>query len=353
MRACFPMRAAFAVLLIVGALTGCQPSDGKPAEKAAAPVPVVVAAVRRDDFATRVEALGTAKANESIVLTAKVTETVDKVLFQDGQRVPAGELLVKLSSAQEQAELEEAEVDLAEQEREARRLSGLVKQKAISQFQLDEQLSKLDAAKARLAAARARVEDRRISAPFAGVVGIRRVSPGGLVEPGDVIATLDDISIIKLDFSVSETFLRSLRPGLTIHARSAAYPERRFEGQVGTVDSRVDPVTRAVSVRAEIPNPEGLLLPGMLLTVVLEQDLTRSLVIPEGAVIPVGDRQYVFVVNDEDKVERVEVTLGRRRVGEVEVLAGLDEGARVVTEGTLRVKPGATVTIVGATGEEA
>jgi membrane fusion protein (multidrug efflux system) len=337
-------------LLLAGAwLSACSDSDGKPGTKAPPVVPVVVAVVEEDEFLSSLEAVGTTRANESVRLTASITETVDRVFFEDGQEVKAGALLVQLRDEQQQAELREAEVNLAQQRREYERLRGLIAQKAIAQSQLDEQSSRLDAAQAQLAAARARINERRINAPFSGVLGLRQVSPGALVEPGDLIATLEDLSTVKLEFSVPETFLGTLRPGQRVLARSVAFPERPFEGAVTGIDSRVDPVTRAVAVRAAIPNPELVLRPGMLMTVELIKDLRRSLAIPESALVPVGTQQFVFTVDAEDKVARVPVAIGRRRAGDVEILEGLTAGDRVVTEGTLRVRPGTQVRIVGGT----
>lgn len=318
--------------------------------KSGGPVPVVVAPVVRDVFATTVQAVGTARANEAVDISAKVTETVAEIAFEDGQRVQAGDLIVQLSNARQMAELELAKVNLAEQQREYRRLAGLVQQKAISQSQLDAQKSRLEAARAQLAAAQTSLADRRIVAPFDGVLGLRRVSPGALVEPGDVITTLDAIDPIKLDFTVPETYLATLRPGLSVSAFTTAYPGETFAGEVVSIDSRIDPATRAVTVRAHVPNPEGRLRPGMLLTVELVSERRESLILPEAALVPLGEHQYVFVVDEANKAQRVEVTLGRRRPGEVEVLSGIAAGDRVVVEGTIRIKPGAETKIVREAG---
>ncbi|HDP88501.1 MAG TPA: efflux RND transporter periplasmic adaptor subunit [Thioalkalivibrio sp.] len=344
-----------AVILIVAAGAWYfQAKSSKPAgAKRGGPVPVVVAPVVRDTFATTVQAVGTARANESVDITAKVTETVDSLNFEDGQQVQTGDLLVQLSSDRQRAELEIARVNLAEQEREYKRLSGLVQQRAIPQSQLDTQLSRLESARAQLAAAQTSVADRRILAPFDGVLGLRRVSPGSLVSPGTVLVTLDDTDPIKLDFTVSEVFFPALMPGLEIVARSAAYRDAPVAGQVVSVDSRVDPVTRAIAVRAHLPNPEGRLRPGMLMTVRLQTDEREALVIPESALVPLEDRQYVFLIDEANTARRVEVEIGRRRPGEVEILDGLSEGDRVVTEGTIRLRPGAEVRVMreaGATG---
>jgi membrane fusion protein (multidrug efflux system) len=191
------------------------------------------------------------------------------------------------------------------------------------------------------------VTDRLIRAPFAGVLGLRRVSVGTLVRPADVITTLDDISIIKLDFTVPESFLGALSVGMPVRAQAAAYQGRLFQGNVTGIDTRVDPVSRSVAMRAEIPNPDDTLRPGMLMTVSLLKNQRKVLAVTEQSLVPVEDRQYVFVISADNKAERREVKTGARQPGFVEVLSGLKAGERVVVEGTIRLRPGGTVRIQG------
>jgi membrane fusion protein (multidrug efflux system) len=188
-----------------------------------------------------------------------------------------------------------------------------------------------------------------IRAPFAGRVGLRRVSLGSLVNPGTVITTLDDTGTIKLDFTVSESFLSSVTPGLAIAAHSIAYPGRTFEGKVASVDSRVDPSTRSVTVRALVPNPEGLLKPGMFLNVRLSRGAADALLVPEQALVPEQGDVFVFVLKG-NSVEKRLIRTGQRRVGEVEVVQGLAAGERVVSEGTQKVRDGAQVKVLDAAG---
>ncbi|WP_338031753.1 efflux RND transporter periplasmic adaptor subunit [Ectothiorhodospira shaposhnikovii] len=309
-------------------------------------VPVVVAPVAQRYFETSLESLGTARANESVEITARITSPVESIEFSDGQRVTRGQVLVRLAAAEEMAEARERQVSVEEQRRELERIRGLVADRNLPRQRLDEQQSRLSEAQARLEAAQVRVADRVIRAPFDGMVGFRRVSLGALVAPGTVITTLDDISVIKLDFSVPETFLPGVASGQRIEARSAAYRDRTFQGEVTSVDTRVDPGTRAAMVRAAIPNPDGALRPGMLLTVTLVKDQMESLSIPESALMQVRDQHYVFVVTDEDRVRRQDVEAGRRVPGYVEILKGLEAGTRVVQEGTVRIRPGSAVEVV-------
>lgn len=327
--------------LLAASLAACGDGPaGGPAPPAATVTTAVVSPVPWRDT---LEALGTARANESVMVTAKVTETVVRVNFQDGDLVEGGQVLVDLSGRAELAGLEEAAAAYREAQQQFERSRQLTAQKLIPASQLDAQRATMEAARARLDATRARLDDRVITAPFAGVLGFRRVSPGTLVTPGTTIASLDDISVIKLDFAVSEAYLSALAPGQAISARSAAWPEREFAGVVRAVDSRVDPATRAVTVRAELPNPERLLRPGMLLTLRIFRPERQALVVPEIAVVQVARSAHVFRVAGDGTVEQVEVGLGARRAGEVEVVSGLAAGDRIVVDGTAKLRPGMRV----------
>lgn len=325
---------ALALLCLSSALSSAQPGNPPP------PAPVIAVEIGEVPFADPVEALGTLKARESVALTAKVTETVSAIHFEDGQQVKRGDLLAELTHAEEEALIAEGRARVAEAERQYDRVKSLAGQRSAAESLLDERRRDLDAARALLAALESRLADRIITAPFAGVLGLRNVSLGALVEPGDLIATLDDISTLRLDFTVPSLFLADLRPGLAIRARADEYPDQVFEGSVSAVESRVDPVTRSIQVRALIPNPEGRLKPGLLMKVELLRNPRQALVVPESALLAQGRDHFVIRVGEGDKAERVQVQLGTRRAGEAEVLAGLAAGDRVVTHGGDKVRPG-------------
>jgi membrane fusion protein (multidrug efflux system) len=316
---------------------------------AAGPQPAVIAApVVVTEFEDRIEALGTLKANESVALTALVTETISALYFDDGERVAQGQLLAEMTSVEEHAQLEEARALLAEAQRQYGRVQSLATQGTAAKSLLDERRRESETARARLNAIESRLSDRLIKAPFAGVVGLRNISVGALVEPGDLITTLDDDSVMKLDLGVPSVYLSSLQPGLAISAITRAFGERVFLGEVHSIDSRADPVTRSILVRVLLENQERLLKPGMLMQVTLRKHPRQALVIPETALMPTGREQHVLVLQSEGegyKVERRQITIGSRRPGQVEVLDGLDEGELVITQGTLRVRPGQTVTL--------
>lgn len=333
--------------IVLGMLLGAGQAQAAPGSTP--PVAVTVAAARMMPLAERVEALGTLKANESVNLTSNVTETISLIRFDDGQRVRRGDILVELTSVEQHALLEEAQVRVGEAERQYQRVKSLVDQRAASESLLDERKRDLDTARAVLLAIESRLADRLIKAPFDGVLGLRNVSRGALVEPGDTITTLDDDSLMKLDFSVPSVYTTTLKPGLQIEARAGAYRDRTFEGVVRGVDSRIDPVTRSIQVRAIIPNPDRTLKPGLLMQVELLVDPRDGLVIPESAVLHQGQNHFVQILVEGDAgltSERRQVQIGTRKPGLVEVREGLTEGDRVIVDGHLKARPGQPVQIL-------
>jgi membrane fusion protein (multidrug efflux system) len=310
------------------------------------PASVIVAPARQIQFADSIEALGTVAARESVALTATVTETVSALHFDDGDRVEKGQLLAELSSREEHAQLEEARATVSEALRQYQRFQSLAAKGTAAKSLLDERQRDWETARARLAAIESRLADRLIKAPFAGVVGLRDLSVGALVEPGDLITTVDDDSAVKLEFPVAATYLEVLRPGLEVSASSRAFPGRRFHGTIKAVNSRIDPVTRSIRVRATLPNPEHLLRPGLLMNVVVQQEPRTTLLIPEESLLPLGEQQFVFVVNADGKVDKRELQIGGRRPGLVEVVKGVAVDEQVITHGHMQLRPGQAVHII-------
>lgn len=307
-------------------------------------VPLVeVELVQTGEIYDAIEAVGTTAANESVTLTPKVTDTVRRVHFDDGDYVEAGAVLVELTNSEQEALLAEARANLDDAERQLARIEGLAERGLTSDQELDAARSHAAASQARLDTTVARLSDRLIRAPFEGVLGFREVSPGTLVSPTTPITTLDDISTIKLDFTVPETYLGAMASGAEIRAQSASYPNREFEGVVRTVGSRIDPVTRAVTVRAHLPNPDRLLRPGMLLTVNIVTGRREALVIPEHAIYQVQNRAFVYVVDDDRVAFERQIEIGARHFGIAEVAGGLEEGETIVTSGIVKLRDGTRV----------
>jgi len=334
-------------------------TDGDSAGAERPPTPVDVATAREGSVVVSLEAIGNARANEAVTVMSDVMGIVEEINFDEGEMVEQGAVLVNFDSSilDAQVSVRRAEIEVRKAELEnARQLferaERLLKTQNVPASRYDELAANLKAAQAgvksaqaELAAIRARLAKRQVTAPFSGRLGIRDVSVGRLIEPGDPIVTLDDISVIKLDFQVPERSLAQLQIGQEITATTEAYSGRVFFGVVQSIDSRVDPVTRAVAVRAKIENADEALKPGMFLLVELGIATRHSAVlIPEESVVSNGTERYVFVVID-DVIKQSPVTLGQRLPGEVEVLAGVAAGEQVVVGGVQKVREGAKVAI--------
>lgn len=315
-----------------------------PADK---PVEVIVQAASTKSLTTTIEALGTLRANESITLTSNDTKKVTRINFEDGQRVQKGQVLVEMTSREESALLEEARFNADEAKKQLDRVQELAKRGAASQSLLDQRVREYESARARYNATESRLKDLVLLAPFSGVVGLREVSVGALVSPGDQITTLNDDSKMKLDFTVPAVYLRSLAVGLPIVAKSRDLGNKVFEGEVFSIDNQIDEVTRSIKVRALLDNKEHELKQGMLMLVDLKAASRDALIISESALVPLGSNNFVFVLNEADgTVERRQITIGERLTGSVEVLSGLSTGDKLVTHGLQKIRPGQKVKVL-------
>lgn len=295
------------------------------------PVPVTVVAVEEQAFSDRVSALGTLLAWESVDITASVSQIITDIRFEDGQQVAAGEVLALLKQDEEQATLQELQESLKDASREVRRLENLARQNQVAQTELDRARTEAEITRYRIEQVRARIADRTIVAPFPGVLGLREVSEGALVTPGQRLTTLDDISRMRLEFSLPATRLVFLAIGREVTARTPAF-DRAFTGVVSAIDSRIDPVARAVTARAVLENPDRLLRPGLLMEVELRGAERRALLVPEESLQSRATEHFVWQLRGES-AQRVPVTIGSRIPGWVEVTGGLQAGDRVVQDG--------------------
>jgi membrane fusion protein (multidrug efflux system) len=303
------------------------------------------------------EAVGTTRALESVMVTAKVSGIVERILFEEGQFVQTGQELVRLDSAERQADLEAAraaimtaqaqrnEINLRlERARQLRATgAGTEAQVADLTLQLRTSESAIVAAQARERASAARLDDLVVRAPFAGRVGVRQVSVGALLETRTAVTTLDDLTKVRLDFSVPEVLLASLRIGTPVRTRNVAFGNRWFTGVVAVIDTRIDPLTRSVRLTALIDNPDTVLRPGMFMNVALEVATRENTVlVPEEAIVGEGPRQIAFVVRD-GRIDRRLVQIGQRQEGKVEVTEGLQPGEILIVRGVQRVRQGMQV----------
>ncbi|WP_372619322.1 efflux RND transporter periplasmic adaptor subunit [Falsiroseomonas sp.] len=333
-------------LALVG-LEAAAPSGQQRGRGAAgAPVGVVVSPVRTATVVDRAESVGTVRARDAVTITAKVAGIVQELGFQEGQRVQAGDQLLSLDAAALRAEFDQARALADDARSQLNRARGLQAGQTIAAQRLETLEAVARQAEGRVRQTQARLEEMRIAAPFGGRVGLRQVSVGALIQPGTVVTTLDDISRVRVEFAVPEVYLARVQQGSPVTARSAAFGDRRFHGRVAVVDTRIDTATRTVRVISEFDNSDEVLKPGLFMTVEIELERRDdALLIAEEALDPIGDRNYVYVIRD-GRARRVEVRLGQRRQGEVEVLSGVAAGEPVVVRGIQRLRNDAPVRVV-------
>jgi membrane fusion protein (multidrug efflux system) len=331
------------LIIIIIAVIWRYYSDSQSNQRPRSDTLVVLFEVKQSEIIESLEALGSARAAESVILTVSVTEKVSKIAFKQGQLVKKGQVLLALANDEELAQFNVAKIELAEQQREYKRIESLVKQKSVSGSELDRLQSSIDTARARIAQVEAKLTDRVIKSPFDGLLGLRNVSVGALLTPGDQITTLDSVANLQMDFDLAEIYLPRIKVGQTINAVSVAYPELTFKGEIVTLDSRVNPDTRSIKVRANIQNEEALLRPGMLLALDLigQQRVTKML--PEETVFMRANKHLVYKVSPEMIVSEQAIEIGIRQNGQVEVVSGLEVGDKIVLQGLLKVKTGSKV----------
>lgn len=294
----------------------------------------------------RVEAVGTARAAQAVMILTEVPGRVAQIHFRQGQKVEQGKVLVTLDDRNARAELARSEAEYQRALNDFQRGQKLVKSRAISQSEVDTFRTTLDGAKASRDAARANLNDHTIRAPFAGVVGLRLVDAGGYLQTGDAITTLDNLGYIEVDFQVPERYLARLVSGLPVQARNEAFPDQVFEGTITDLDSRVSTASRSLTARARLENPQDRIRPGQFLRVSVQLAERDALLVPEQSIITQGAQSYVFTVTGDNTAERHPVTLGGRRDGWVEITSGLTGQPDVVVNGHSRLGSGQAVQVL-------
>ncbi len=286
-----------------------------------------------------VRAVATLRALNSVEVTTEVSGRVVALNLEPGQRVEQGEVLVRLDDRQAGADLQVIEAQLADARRQLNRAQSLRSNNSISQSQVDELRTAVDVARAQQQAARVRLENHRIEAPFSGIVGLSDISVGAYLQAGTAITTLDTTDQMEMSFAVPERFVGQVAAGQTVLATSPAFPDEIFKGELVELASRISELSRTLTVRALLDNSEGRLRPGQFMSASLTLQEREGLVIPEQAVMIRGDEKYVFVA-EEDTARRVSVTTGSRMPGRVEVIEGLSQNNAVVVTGQDRLSTG-------------
>ena len=305
------------------------------------PVAVEVGKVQRMRLEDDAQAVGTLRSNQSVVLRPEVSGRIVKLAFQDGQRVRRGQLLVQLDDTLQQAQLKQAEAQAGIARTNLQRSRELVAQNFVSQSAVDQNAAALDVTLAQVALAQAQAARMQVLAPFDSMAGIRLVNLGDYVKDGADIVKLDDVSSVWVDFRLPERFLSRIKPGQDVETTLDALPGRKLKAVVGALDSQVDADGRSVLVRARLANPDGVLRSGMFARArVVFSVREDALVVPEEALVPQGDKQFVVLVMPGDKgpvSKRVEARVGQRVAGKAELLSGVSDGDTVVLAGQARL----------------
>jgi membrane fusion protein (multidrug efflux system) len=317
------------------------------------PMPVEVAPVRVGAVTDEIATVGSLQANESVVVRAEIAQRISAIEFTEGRTVKAGAVLVRLDATELAAQVAQSEASTGLARANFERAKPLQDEKLISPQAFDELGTKLKEAEANLAVARERLSKAIIRAPFGGRLGLRQVSPGDYVQPGQAMVNLEDVSSVKVDFRVPGVHVSRVNVGQAVSVRVDAFPDRTFTGKIEAIDPRLDEATRTVVVRARIPSPRGELLPGMFARVaVVVAERPNALLIPEQAVVPMGNDAFVFRVVD-GKAAMVKIVIGQRRAGEAEVVSGLAPQDVVVIGGQMKIRDGAPVTVINQQGAPA
>ncbi len=336
------MRGGLSLILIAILAAPAAAQQGGPPQ-----VPVETAPVTSSALTERVSAVGSLISNESVTVRPEVSGRIIEIGFEEGKPVARGDVLIKLDDALPRAELADAEARLELAQRNFNRTQELFSNEIATARSRDEARSALDVSTATVELARVRLAQYTITAPFEGIAGLRKVSVGDYVATGQDLFNLEDIDPIKVDFRIAERFLPAVRVGQSIEIAVDAYAGRTFQGEVYAIDPRIDAAGRSIVIRARIENREQLLRPGLFARVNLILELKpNALTVPEQAIVPQGQGQFVYRVVD-GKAQWVQVRLGTRRDGRVEIIEGLSGGDVVVTAGQQKIRDGAGIRPVG------
>lgn len=306
-------------------------------------MPVEAEAIKPERLLNEITAVGSLRSDESVVLSSEIAGRIASIHFKEGQPVTTGALLFKLDDSVYRAELQQARASLSLSQRNHERAQELYGRKLISARERDEATAKQDVDIATVQLADARLAKTRIRAPFAGVAGLRQVSPGDYINPGQALAPLEALSVLKADFRLSESALQRIAVGQTLNLEVDAYPGQIFPGKVYAIDPKLAEESRSIGVRARVPNDDRKLRPGLFARVKLViSEKAQALLVPEQAIVPQGEKLFVYVIEDGKAAIRP-VVVGQRGNGRVEILSGVSPGDVVITAGVQKIGPGAPV----------
>ncbi|MDG4811429.1 efflux RND transporter periplasmic adaptor subunit [Hydrogenovibrio sp. 3SP14C1] len=330
------------LMLLTSSIFADDAKPVKPMNSASKAVPVIAYSVKPVSIPVNLKVLGTLHAKESVDITANVTEIVQAIHFKDGQKVRKSQLLVELNSQEELALLEEAKEATEEAKRQYKRVKEIEGRGSVTRSLIDERYRLWKTTEAKRKVIQAQLADRRIYAPFAGQVGFRQLSVGALVQAGTKIVSLDDTSQMKLDLLLPSRYLSNLKIGQAVEIKTNSYPKRRFKGTLRAISPRVESNLRMIQARALIVNPKAELKTNMMVQAFLHLPPQAKLMIPNSAILMLGDRQFVYRLVPSEKPEiyhlqKVEIDTGERKAKLTQVLKGLQKGDLIVSQGLMRI----------------
>ncbi|EJL6396722.1 efflux RND transporter periplasmic adaptor subunit [Vibrio navarrensis] len=318
------------------------------APKGPTAVTVVAEQVQTHQINQSLSLVGKLEAVQSVVIASEVSGKVESIQVKANQNVRQGQLLVKLEDDKALAAQTEANAYLKDEQRKLKEYERLVKRNAITQTEIDAQKASVEIAEARLAAAKASLNDLHISAPFAGTVGFINFSRGKLVSSGTELLTLDDLSLMQLDLHIPERYLSQISLGMAVTASSNAWKNETFQGKIVGIDSRINAETLNLRVRIQFTNPERKLKPGMLFNAALAFPAIEAPIIPVQALEYSGTKRYVYVIDENNKARRTEVLLGARVENQVVIESGVNIGDKIVVQGIVNMRDGVLVKELGS-----
>jgi membrane fusion protein, multidrug efflux system len=327
--------------------TGAAPVDpGAQAAAAGFAIPVAAGPVKIDTVERMIRAVGSLRSDESVIISPEISGRLEQIPVKEGERISAGTLIAVLDSDIYEADLADAKARLTLSQANHERAKSLRQTGAGTVRALDEAVAQLLRDQAAVQLAQARLDKTRITAPFDGVLGMRQVSAGSYLDPGDPIINLEAIDTLKVDFRIAEIYLEAVRVGQSIEIELDALPGRTYAGEVYAIDPLVDTAGRSIVIRARLPNRDGALRPGLFARVALViERRENAILVPEQALVAFGDDQFVYRVVD-GKAKMTAVKIGERRSGDVEITDGLAKDDVVISEGQMKVQDGAPVSIV-------
>ena len=335
------------ILITLVLLAGCDPAPSpSPSQGGERAMPVIIALPTSETVLQRVPAVGSLLANESVVLRSEIAGLIDSINFIEGSAVTTGELLIELHSEEQRALVEQTQASAELARLSFKRAQDLRHDSMISQQEFDETQAQLKESRATLRRHRSLLTKTRLLAPFSGTIGLRHVSPGAYIQPGQDLVNLEDINPIKVEFKLSERYAAAITVGQQVELQVDAVPGQVFSARVYAIDPQLDARTRTFTLRASAVNGDSKLHPGMFARLNLIVDRRQqAVVVPEQAIWPRGEKAFVYRLVD-DRAKLTEVVIGERFDGKVELRSGVSAGDPIITSGQMKIRDGSLVTDV-------